>query len=335
MDYSTGTELFKYQWDFIHNPEGGWFVWEDEEEGASVNFDALNFIQDLRQAALKNEKFNFSRFYKSSSLYPSQLGPVIRHNLKLSNNKTFNICIYLYKVHPDTVNNSIASLSYTKSTYKRKIHYVNSKEYRTYKWKYSKRDVEGVEIAVPEDQADEFERYLFGDNRIIIRIVRTHLENERTVGTIEIDYGVIKGYTLELPRGTNNQCNTDCPDDTPLTSENNCHSIIEGNFNFSVTTSSKNSSHINKSLRLDSEDTSPRSSILIHRGTWAKGWSHGCIIAVPNNPINDTEGNRANSAVQSEDFCIEIVNYVKQRELKIKQQYELTEVEKIIIIQKQ
>jgi hypothetical protein len=35
MDYSTGTELFKYQWDFIHNPEGGLFIFEDSEEGAA------------------------------------------------------------------------------------------------------------------------------------------------------------------------------------------------------------------------------------------------------------------------------------------------------------
>ncbi|WP_157754507.1 hypothetical protein [Salinivirga cyanobacteriivorans] len=33
MDYSTGTELWKYQWDFIHNPEGGWHIFEDVEEG--------------------------------------------------------------------------------------------------------------------------------------------------------------------------------------------------------------------------------------------------------------------------------------------------------------
>jgi hypothetical protein len=33
MDYSTGTELWKYQWDYTHNPEGGWFVFEDSEEG--------------------------------------------------------------------------------------------------------------------------------------------------------------------------------------------------------------------------------------------------------------------------------------------------------------
>jgi hypothetical protein len=284
---------------------------------------------------LKNEEFNFSKIYNSPSPYLSNLGPVIKHNLKLKDNKTFNILIYLHKVHPDTANNSIAPLSYVKSTYNRKVHYVNSKEYRTFKWNYSKREVEGVEIAVPEDQADEFERYVFGDNKIIIRILRTHLENDRTVGTIDIDYGTIKGYTLELPRGTDRQCNTPCPDETPLTSENNCHSIVEGSFRFTVTTWSGTNEFINRSLRLKDEDTHPRGSILIHRGTWAKGWSHGCIIAIPNDPINDTAGNRANSATQSEDFCVEIVNYVKQRELAIKQKYELTEVEKIVIIQKQ
>ncbi len=37
MDYSTGTELWKYQWDFIHDPEGGWHIFEDVEEGELVD----------------------------------------------------------------------------------------------------------------------------------------------------------------------------------------------------------------------------------------------------------------------------------------------------------
>ncbi len=37
LDYSNSTELWKYQWDLIHNPERIWFSWlEEEEEGASV-----------------------------------------------------------------------------------------------------------------------------------------------------------------------------------------------------------------------------------------------------------------------------------------------------------
>ncbi|KAF5063069.1 hypothetical protein DSECCO2_298340 [anaerobic digester metagenome] len=37
MDYKNGTDLLKYQWDYIHDPEGGWFVWEDVEEGAMIS----------------------------------------------------------------------------------------------------------------------------------------------------------------------------------------------------------------------------------------------------------------------------------------------------------
>ncbi len=34
MDYKNGTDLLKYQWDYIHDPEGGLFLFEDSEEGA-------------------------------------------------------------------------------------------------------------------------------------------------------------------------------------------------------------------------------------------------------------------------------------------------------------
>jgi hypothetical protein len=47
MDYSTGTELWKYQWDFTHNPQGGWFVFEDESEGGALtNYKYLIKIED-------------------------------------------------------------------------------------------------------------------------------------------------------------------------------------------------------------------------------------------------------------------------------------------------
>ena len=36
MDYKNGTDLLKYQWDYIHDPEGGLFLFEDSEEGETV-----------------------------------------------------------------------------------------------------------------------------------------------------------------------------------------------------------------------------------------------------------------------------------------------------------
>jgi len=51
MDYSTGTSLLKYQWDFIHDPQRVWFSWlEGEEEGEEVG----------------DEKKNLEKFFHSS-----------------------------------------------------------------------------------------------------------------------------------------------------------------------------------------------------------------------------------------------------------------------------
>ncbi|MDX9771734.1 MAG: hypothetical protein RBT19_15330, partial [Tenuifilaceae bacterium] len=66
MDYSAGTELFKYQWDFIHNPEGGWFVWEDSEEGMAKNTTQaiVEIVEKIRCGYVSTRPINFymSRF---------------------------------------------------------------------------------------------------------------------------------------------------------------------------------------------------------------------------------------------------------------------------------
>ncbi|MDD2278178.1 MAG: hypothetical protein PHD06_02910 [Bacteroidales bacterium] len=75
MDYSTGNELFKYQWDLIHNPEGGWFVFEDEGEGAMVLVDTIEiiktFIESVRDANMNkqdNIKFQYNGYYDSEEV---------------------------------------------------------------------------------------------------------------------------------------------------------------------------------------------------------------------------------------------------------------------------
>ena len=52
MDYAGGTDLWKYQWDLIHNPERILFSWgQDEEEGASTNltFPRITFFKQASQ----------------------------------------------------------------------------------------------------------------------------------------------------------------------------------------------------------------------------------------------------------------------------------------------
>jgi hypothetical protein len=48
MDYADNAErLHKYQWDFIHNPEGGFYMFQDEDEGASLGDDICFTMENL------------------------------------------------------------------------------------------------------------------------------------------------------------------------------------------------------------------------------------------------------------------------------------------------
>lgn len=54
MDYAGGTDLWKYQWDLIHNPESILFAWaQDEEEGAAISMDLI-----LRESSTQNIEFD-------------------------------------------------------------------------------------------------------------------------------------------------------------------------------------------------------------------------------------------------------------------------------------
>ncbi|ALO13808.1 hypothetical protein L21SP5_00126 [Salinivirga cyanobacteriivorans] len=64
MDYSTGTELWKYQWDFIHNPEGGWHIFEEVEEGEMLYpqndlDEVLSVIQEIKQSNINGGAINY------------------------------------------------------------------------------------------------------------------------------------------------------------------------------------------------------------------------------------------------------------------------------------
>jgi hypothetical protein len=60
MDYSDSTHLFKYQWDYIHDPEAMMALWQDEEEGASYSIlDVKKSIEKIRYGYVKNKSITF------------------------------------------------------------------------------------------------------------------------------------------------------------------------------------------------------------------------------------------------------------------------------------
>src|SRR6056297_1043825 len=74
LDYSQGTELWKYQWDFIHNPEGGWHIFEDVGEGALITDESeiLEILDEIKEG-YENGEDEVSFNYGTESLYNSSV----------------------------------------------------------------------------------------------------------------------------------------------------------------------------------------------------------------------------------------------------------------------
>jgi hypothetical protein len=189
-----------------------------------------------------------------------------------------------------------------------------------------------LEITCNWDCVKDLKEYIinrtYNPDEIVIYITRTNTGEHSTTGTLVTDDGTISGYTVELPRGTDEECKTACPETSSKPYD--CYCIIEGTYNFQVTTYSKNANYVNKSLRIISAIPNNRVGILVHKGQDdAKGWARGCILPMPKKPADnlsyddrfkkDSHGQmlRQNNASESEDFVISIVEWVKQRETEI------------------
>ena len=220
---------------------------------------------------------------------------------------------------------TLSKLSYTKDEHD---------DYTLLHFKQSdNNDKIALTIQVEKSKADDLQKYIGGytynPDEIVIYITRTHTGEHSNTGTLVTDDGTINGYTVELPRGTDSDCKTSCEDNSiPY----DCHCIIEGTYNFEITTDSKKAYYNNQSLRIFSDykfKTVPneRDGILLHRGQDdANGWSQGCVLAMPNKPIdnlsydNRKQGGkdvRKNTEQQSLDFVLSIVSWVKRREVEI------------------
>ena len=54
MDYNGGTALYKYQWDYIHDPQTMLFAWaEEEEEGAAKCYGIFDDCEEVTEILLK------------------------------------------------------------------------------------------------------------------------------------------------------------------------------------------------------------------------------------------------------------------------------------------
>ncbi|MDO4779355.1 MAG: DUF5675 family protein [Tissierellia bacterium] len=163
---------------------------------------------------------------------------------------------------------------------------------------------------------EQMKRVFKKDNKIVIEVKRIKTNEKKTISTLDVDNGAIRGYILER-------------DGIPKERETISGSkkrIKAGSYKFEITTWSNEKKYINTTLRL--LNVPGRSGILLH---WenTEGWSDGCLLANRNEPIkfSDNEINK-----DSKDFVKEIVDYVRDREKEIKKIYQEEKVEKVIII---
>jgi hypothetical protein len=199
-------------------------------------------------------------------------------------------------------------------------------------------------FVVLEEEADKFENYLYArktSDTIRIYVTRTHTGSNSTTGILRTDDGSITGYTVELPRGSDNDCKTPCEDnDEPPW---DCYCIMEGIYNFEINTKVYDDDDVrNYSLVITSAVPSGRTGILLHGGQDdAKGWSQGCILTVPNEPKRDLSYQdrfrlgRNNTIEDSKNFTKSIIDWVRLRETQTKKQNkQIDKVVKQIIITK-
>lgn len=269
MDYNTTkTELKKYQWDYIHDPENLIGLFQDEEEGALVNSSSLiTHLLDSIHNANDNSirKIDFSN-----------LGTKVYHgkSVKLQNNNTYEIAIVTkLKNGKNEVNIGKGDYGTNKKNYAmaRKgdftVFELYSAFYKTF------------EIIVETKYSGTLETYLFNDTILEVNIVTNLIvENERnTFSSFNIDNGGVNGYFIERESGTTSEQRTEgslkrIPEEE--------YEVIENDCNLRPGYQIERPNCANEfRLVTTLEKSGTRSGILIHRGTDYND-TEGCLIPV-------------------------------------------------------
>jgi len=165
----TATRLYKYQWDYIHDPQTILFAWaEEEEEGAAksktIGCEKIRlFLEDIHNANI-SDKNNLD--YTSYSFYSGNC-----KNIEINGNKyTFLSIEFLGKTIKDEKGKEKTEPLYIQPNDKNteiktidKIDYIIYKFFTLKKDKetYSKTEEIGLKIMVKKEESTNLENYLF------------------------------------------------------------------------------------------------------------------------------------------------------------------------------
>lgn len=359
MDYSGGTALNHLQWQWMHESHTNLLGFlDDESEGEYVDFYFYDYffrqIHSELSSFADGVKSTVAGWFKSQkkeekpvipelsddqkaiieilkgihdaemSYTIRQLGMIYDDEVDIEGHK----CQIALHIQPDlefrlAVNGPVTM---TKKAFTREEH----ETYTLFSFRQSTDDKKiALAIQVDKDNADWLMKYLGGyeynPDEIAIYITRTNTGEHSTTGTLVTNDGTISGYTVELPRGTDDECKTICNDGSK---PYDCFCIMEGEYEFCVYRDEYDQTHKDiksVSLKITSSISNGRTCVLVHGGQDdAKGWSKGCILPMPNIPnINLSYEERFtvtrnNSIKQSMDFTQNIVSWVKSKNEEIK-----------------
>jgi predicted transcriptional regulator len=175
MDYNGATALYKYQWDYIHDPQTMLFAWADEEEEGAMGILCFNqlesIVEKIRKANIDKKaeielqlfscyedyQYNKVKFGKKEfSGVKISIKGYSRAFLEKDNN---NDQIPSYNIKPS----ELCKQSYSDNGIKFVKYLFHELKYDIKNVPYDKKEPTGevrIEISIKENEAKDFEDYL-------------------------------------------------------------------------------------------------------------------------------------------------------------------------------
>jgi hypothetical protein len=253
-----------------------------------------------------------SRTVDTSSNLPSDYNPIILankavvavggKNYKLTiNGYAMTSIVYTSHIAEDMVGNESKLVFYNATR-------ISSNEKSTYKTKTSLTDLKNIrkafEIIVHDESGygtmSDLKAYLkikgnfilsgtptITNEGITLRLKRKYSNSKITVGELTVDGDDnVKLVTLELKKGTQEQCFSKCNNKNKTDS---CHRIWNGTYRFELNTkeTTLQPQHRYKSFQLHTKNIptgNNREGVLMHTG-WNDSFTDGCILTISHNNV--------------------------------------------------
>ncbi|WKV12568.1 fibronectin type III domain-containing protein [Marivirga harenae] len=325
MDYKDeGTDLYKHQWDLVHDPEAmvSWLN-EDEEGEMAIETNSqkvLDLVNLLRQSNRDSiNDLNITSFIENYYSY--------KGNIRIGENDPFKIIVEHWYYSGDHIIDPMIEYAYLSSE-------DANQAILEFDGRIGNDNIKPMlRLRVKQSAYPQLSRYIFGDDTLRVKmsvdLVAENLKN--TLSSFSIDNDSVSGFIIEREAGTLSQERTRgsekrIPGETYLFEENNCETNRLNCLNeFTIITTT--------------EKSGTRTGILIHSGTNYTDIT-GCLIPVGTNytssyinfdiggeiqpiTIYESNGTSVNTLNSINEYISRRNSYAENNDLIIKMEIEI------------